>query len=45
MNYGKNKKDQPEVRNYVIRPGLKEKFDKNVRKTTTIHLQLNIESI
>lgn len=30
MNYGKNKKDQPEVRNYVIRPGLKEKFDKNV---------------
>lgn len=30
MNYGKNKKDQPEVRNYVIRPGLKEKFDRSV---------------
>ncbi len=26
----KNKKNQPEIRNYVIRPGLKEKFDKNV---------------
>lgn len=32
MNYGKNKKDQNEVRNYVIRPGLKEKFTKNVKK-------------
>lgn len=36
MNYGKVKKDQPEVRNYVIRPGLKEKFDKNVIKTTLL---------
>lgn len=30
MNYGKNKKDQQEVRNYLIRPGLKEKFAKIV---------------